>query len=70
MNQETVQALHRINRDFYRRCAAEFSASRRRPWPGWERALAAYEAYALIVPDDPQVDIWIADIRNRLGAGP
>jgi Flp pilus assembly protein TadD len=30
-------------------------------------ALENYERYAEIVVDDPEVTIWIADIRNRLG---
>jgi Flp pilus assembly protein TadD len=30
-------------------------------------ALQNYESYAEIVGDDAQVEIWIADIRNRLG---
>lgn len=37
MNAETVAALLELNRRFYGRYAAEFSASRRRPWPGWDR---------------------------------
>lgn len=32
-----------------------------------ECALEQYERYAEIVTDDPDVAIWIADIRNRLG---
>lgn len=31
-------------------------------------ALENYEAYAGIVTDDPQVGIWIADVRNRMSA--
>lgn len=42
MNDETAQALHEVNRDFYRARAAEFSSTRRRPWPGWARALEVY----------------------------
>jgi SAM-dependent methyltransferase len=37
MNAETVAALLELNRRFYGRYAAEFSASRQRPWPGWDR---------------------------------
>ena len=31
-------------------------------------ALENYQSYAAILGDDPQVDIWIADVRNRMGA--
>jgi SAM-dependent methyltransferase len=37
MDEKTVRALNAINRCFYRDAAAEFSATRRDPWPGWER---------------------------------
>ncbi len=37
MSPETETALRAINRRFYDRYAAEFSATRGRPWPGWER---------------------------------
>jgi SAM-dependent methyltransferase len=37
MNKETVRALNAINRSFYGAAAAEFSAARRDPWPGWKR---------------------------------
>lgn len=30
-------------------------------------ALENYEAHARAVPDDPEVSIWIADLRNRMG---
>ena len=33
-----------------------------------ECALQNYENYAEIVSDEREVKIWIADIRNRLGA--
>jgi tRNA (uracil-5-)-methyltransferase TRM9 len=41
MNEATVRALAAINRDFYRDRAAEFSAKRTAPWPGWPRLAAA-----------------------------
>lgn len=44
MNQTTADRLHRINREFYRRRGEEFSVTRRRPWPGWARALEEYRA--------------------------
>jgi tRNA (uracil-5-)-methyltransferase TRM9 len=37
MDEKTVCALNAINRSFYRDAAAEFSATRRDPWPGWDR---------------------------------
>lgn len=40
MDRETAQALAEINRVFYRERAAEFSATREHPWPGWTRVLA------------------------------
>ncbi len=37
MDDATARALNRINATFYRELAAEFSASRENPWPGWHR---------------------------------
>lgn len=37
MKASTVEVLDRINRDFYRELASEFSETRKRPWPGWKR---------------------------------
>lgn len=39
MKASTVAALERINRDFYRQRASEFSDTRKQPWPGWQRVL-------------------------------
>lgn len=44
MDRQTIDRLRRINRDFYRARAREFSATRRRAWPGWRRALDVYRA--------------------------
>ena len=44
---DTAAALHRINRDFYRHRAREFAATRRRPWPGWRRALEVFRGRAV-----------------------
>ncbi len=44
MNPKTQQALSAINRDFYEAVAEDFSATRRDPWPGWERVLSSVEA--------------------------
>lgn len=40
MNDETVRVLNDINRRFYREHAAEFSATRAEPWPGWTPLIA------------------------------
>jgi SAM-dependent methyltransferase len=40
MDDETARALNDLNLGFYRDHAAEFSASRARPWRGWNRLLA------------------------------
>jgi len=37
MKASTVAALERINRSFYAQWATEFSATRTKPWPGWDR---------------------------------
>ncbi len=34
-----MEALNGLNRAFYLEYAAEFSATRSRPWPGWERVV-------------------------------
>lgn len=33
-------------------------------------ALEQYQAYQALVPDDQEVQMWIADIQNRVGEGP
>jgi SAM-dependent methyltransferase len=40
---ETAAALARINRDFYEDRAADFSATRERPWSAWERLALTVE---------------------------
>jgi SAM-dependent methyltransferase len=37
MDEKTIRALNAINRSFYGDAADEFSATRRDPWPGWQR---------------------------------
>jgi len=39
MDDATRQRLNDINREFYRRSAADFDATRQRAWAGWERLL-------------------------------
>ncbi|MFQ5792725.1 MAG: class I SAM-dependent methyltransferase, partial [Acidobacteriota bacterium] len=46
MDLETRLALNRINQDFYRFRAQEFSATRQRPWRGWHRMMEILEAEA------------------------
>lgn len=43
MDIETQRRLNQINRDFYRRTAAEFDATRQKAWPGWGRMLDAVD---------------------------
>lgn len=43
MNCQTIAALNRINRSFYRRNSEDFSRTRRNSWPGWEQVLAAIQ---------------------------
>lgn len=45
MDEKTIRALNAINRSFYREAAAAFSATRRDPWPGWERLPPLIEAH-------------------------
>ena len=42
MKEETIEALDRVNRDFYVTEADEFSATRRKPWPAWDRVLERF----------------------------
>src|SRR5206468_4240386 len=44
MNEATAAALAAINAAFYRDHAAEFSAKRTIPWPGWDRLVPALRA--------------------------
>ena len=46
MNRDTAAALARINSDFYHRHAAEFSATRERPWAAWEQVAGVVEERA------------------------
>lgn len=47
----TARALNAINRRFYRERAAEFSATREEPWPGWRRLWPRLAAGGL--PQEP-----------------
>ncbi len=44
MDEATARALRAHNRTFYEVHAAEFSATRRAPWPGWRRLLPHLES--------------------------
>jgi SAM-dependent methyltransferase len=44
VNDATARALAAINEAFYRDHAAEFSAKRTKPWPGWDRLVPALRA--------------------------
>lgn len=39
MDEETIQELNALNRDFYRTVADDFDTTRGRPWPGWRGLL-------------------------------
>ena len=39
MDRATQRRLNAINREFYRRIAGDFDATRQRAWPGWARLL-------------------------------
>ncbi len=51
MDEATRRYLNALNREFYRLTAAEFSATRQRAWPGWERLLASIEMPLISVLD-------------------
>jgi tRNA (uracil-5-)-methyltransferase TRM9 len=63
MDRRTVQALNRLNRAFYRKVGEEFSATRRAPWPGWERLLP----YLSALPD-PLAVLDVGCGNGRFGA--
>jgi SAM-dependent methyltransferase len=56
MDEKTIRALNAINRSFYREAAAEFSATRRDPWPGWERLPPLIEEHL------PERDLQVLDV--------
>ena len=64
MNRDTAAALARINNDFYRRHAAEFSATRERPWAAWERVAEIVEEDA---GDGPVATLDLGCGNGRLG---
>ncbi len=48
MDAATRTTLAAVNHRFYRARAREFSATRQRPWPGWERALRGLEGGSVL----------------------
>ncbi len=54
MNDRTVQALVELNRRFYARHAARFSATREHPWTGWDRLLTR-------AAPDPRTPLTVLD---------
>ena len=52
MRKDTAEALHAVNRRFYRERASEFSRTRERPWSGWDEILARA---APLLPEHPRV---------------
>lgn len=55
MNAKTQQQLIELNRRFYAVAAETFDATRRDPWPGWERAIAH-------LASDPQRPLRVLDV--------
>ncbi|MDH3744799.1 MAG: class I SAM-dependent methyltransferase [Acidobacteriota bacterium] len=59
MNRKTIDALEAINRRFYRLHSREFSATRSRPWPGWQLVLDSFRRHGRALGSehrDPIVD--------------
>ena len=50
LDEPTLRALNAINRAFYREGAAEFSAPRDHPWPGWTRVAELVASARLAEP--------------------
>jgi SAM-dependent methyltransferase len=65
MDEKTVRALNAINRSFYGASAAEFSQTRRDPWPGWERLPPLIEEH---LPDRALGVLDVACGNGRFGA--
>ena len=63
MDRETVLALNAINRNFYAQVAAEWSDTRRSPWPGFARI--AHCITAICQPESPLrvLDVGCGDGR-------
>ena len=58
MDVKTQRRLNQINREFYRRVAADFDATRQSAWSGWERMLDAVD-----LPLDSVLDIGCGNGR-------
>ena len=50
MNEKTVQTLTRLNAEFYKRWAEEFSRTRQASWPGWARVLTTWQRRLQLSP--------------------
>ena len=50
MNHKTRASLNGINARFYSSQSQDFSATRRRPWPGWHRVLEQVDAETGAIP--------------------
>jgi SAM-dependent methyltransferase len=61
MNRETQRALNEINRRFYRERASEFSATRERPWRGWEEL--AERCFGRLPPSARVLDVGCGNGR-------
>lgn len=56
MNANTMDILCELTGDFYARCASSFSATRERPWRGWDPCLDA------IAPELPSDEVSVLDV--------
>ncbi|QWT17244.1 hypothetical protein KPC83_05215 [Collinsella sp. zg1085] len=71
MKQSDIDALCRLNRDFYQHHAQSFSATRQAPWQGWTRLLAhiehelAHQTNALRVLDCAAGNLRFAHFLQR-----
>lgn len=62
MDAQTIHILNQLTTNFYARCADSFSATRERPWDGWERLLDVL-APTLARPCASVLDIGCGNLR-------
>lgn len=62
MDRGTANILNALTSDFYARCAASFSATRTRPWHGWERCIDLLDS-VLAEPTLSVLDVGCGNLR-------